>query len=153
MPMVCLFITNMNRSMNTIFRTLTAITLLALPLTAGAAELSSGDKEFVEGYVKVGAALAGDNLENAKQAAAEMGEFGAALAKSENIAAARQEFERLSARAISLAHGQEGYYTVNCPMLRKDWLQPAGRISNPYAGATMPDCGKIRKAPVAAREQ
>ena len=137
----------MDKFMNVTLRSLIAITLLALPLAAPAAELSPEDQQFIDGYVKVGAALAGDNLETAKQVAPEMGEFGAAIAKAENLAAARKEFERLSARAISLAHGREGYYTVNCPMLKKDWLQTAGRIANPYAGGTMPECGKIRKAP------
>jgi hypothetical protein len=129
------------------FFTLVAAAFLILQLPAAVAELSDSDKQFLDGYIKVGAALTGDNLENAKQAATEMGEFGAVLAKSENIATARKEYEQLSARAISLGHGREGYYTVNCPMLQKEWLQPAGRIANPYAGGTMPECGKIRKAP------
>ena len=130
-------------------------TLAALLLCTSAvavSELSPDDKQFLDGYVKVGAALMADNFNAAKEAAAEMGESGAVLAKSENIAAARTEFERLSARAIPLGHGREGYYVVNCPMLKKDWLQTAGRIANPYAGGTMPECGKIKRVLEPPRE-
>lgn len=130
-------------------------TLAALLLCSSAfaaTELSPEDKQFLDSYVKVGAALTADNFNAAKEAATGMGESGAVLAKSENIAAARKEYERLSARAIPLGHGREGYYVVNCPMLKKDWLQSAGRIANPYAGGTMPDCGKIRKVLEPPRE-
>ena len=112
-----------------------------------AAELSPEEKQFLEAYVKVGAALTADNLQGAKEAAGQLGEPGAALAKSDKIAAARAEFEKLSPRAIQLGAGHDGYYVVNCPMLRKDWLQPAGKIANPYAGSSMPECGVIRKQP------
>ena len=130
---------------NVKFRLTTLVALLLCTSALGAAELSPADKQFLDGYVKVGAALTADNLNAAREAAAQMGESGAVLAKSENIAAARAEYERQSARAIPLGHGREGYYVVNCPMLKKDWLQSAGRIANPYAGGTMPDCGKIKK--------
>ena len=127
---------------------LTILTLFALVLSgssAWASELSADDKQFLTGYEKVRSALAADDLSGAKQAAGELGEAGATFAKSEKIDAARSEFTKLSTRAIQLGRGQEGYYVVNCPMLRKDWLQPAGKISNPYAGASMPECGAIRR--------
>ena len=62
------------------------------------------------------------------------------------IAIAREEFSKLSEHAIKLASGQSGYYVVNCPMVHKDWVQPAGQLSNPYAGQSMPTCGMIKKA-------
>ncbi len=114
-------------------------------LTSGAADLSAEDKDFLAKYEKVRAALANDNLENAKKAASDLGEEGADLSKSDKIATARTEFSKLSDRAIKLASGQGGYYIVNCPMLQKDWVQPTGAISNPYAGQSMPTCGAIRK--------
>ncbi len=116
-----------------------------LCLTSRAADLSAGDKEFLAKYEKVRAALANDNLEDAKKAAGELGEEGAALSKSDKIATARTEFSKLSDHAIKLASGQSGYYIVNCPMVQKDWVQPTGAISNPYAGQSMPTCGAIRK--------
>ena len=110
-----------------------------------ATELSETDKEFLSRYENVRAALARDNLDDAKKAATELGEEGAALAKADTIAAARNEFSSLSVRAIKLAAGESAYYVVNCPMLKKDWVQPRGEISNPYAGRSMPTCGMIKK--------
>ena len=113
--------------------------------TIQAAEISADDTLFLAGYEKVRAALSADNLVAAKQAAAEMGETGATLAKGEKIDAARAEFTKMSERAIQLGRGQSGYYVVNCPMLQKDWLQNSTKISNPYAGKSMPECGVIKK--------
>ena len=114
-------------------------------LTSRAADLSAEDKEFLAKYEKVRAALANDNLENAKKAASDLGDEGAALSKSDKIATARTEFSKLSEHAIKLASGVSGYYIVNCPMVQKDWVQPTGAISNPYAGQSMINCGAIRK--------
>ncbi len=125
---------------------LSALSALALCATASqAADLSTEDKQFLAGYEKVRSALATDDLNGAKQAAGELGEAGSALAKSEKIDAARAEFTKMSERAIQLGRGQSGYYVVNCPMLKKDWLQSSTKISNPYAGKLMPDCGVIKK--------
>lgn len=110
-----------------------------------AADLSPQDKQFLDGYEKVRSALAVDDLNGAKQAAAELGEQGAALSSSDKLPAARTEFEKLSSRAIELGRGHDGYYVVNCPMLKKDWLQNSTKISNPYAGKSMADCGVIKK--------
>jgi hypothetical protein len=130
--------------MNTIFRILIAVALLATPIATRAAELSAEDTQFLAGYERVRAALAADDFEAAKTAAAELGEKGEAVAKSENIKAARSEFTKLSERAIELGRGQSGYYVANCPMLKKDWLQTSTKISNPY-DPKMPECGVIRK--------
>jgi hypothetical protein len=130
--------------MNTISRMLIAAALLAMPIATQAAELSTEDTQFLAGYEKVRAALAADDAEAARSAAGELGEEGAAVAKSENIKAARAEFAKLSERAIQLGRGQSGYYVANCPMLKKDWLQTSTKISNPY-DPKMPECGVIRK--------
>ncbi|MBV9618826.1 MAG: DUF3347 domain-containing protein [Verrucomicrobia bacterium] len=122
-----------------------ALLLAGFCLTSRSAELSDTDKEFLAKYEKVRAALAYDKLDDAKKAAADLGEEGVALSKSEKIATARAEFSKLSEHAIKLASGQSGYYIVNCPMVQKDWVQPVGQISNPYAGQSMPTCGVIRK--------
>ncbi len=124
---------------------LSALLFLSCCLTSRAAELSSEDKDFLAKYEKVRAALAADNLENAKKAAADLGEEGAAINNAEKIATAREEFAKLSERAIKLASGQSGYYVINCPMLKKDWVQPTGSISNPYGGQAMLTCGAIKK--------
>ena len=121
---------------------LAAVTLTA-PLRA--ADLSEADKQFLAGYEHVRAALAADNLAEAKKSAAELAEEGAPIAKAESIVVARKEFAALSERAIKLAAGQSAYYVVNCPMLKKEWVQPKGAISNPYAGSSMLTCGAIKK--------
>lgn len=126
--------------------TLAFLSAFALCVTAShAADLSADDKQFLTGYEKVRSALAADDLNGAKQAAGELGEAGSTLAKSEKIDAARAEFTKLSERALQLSRGQDGFYVVNCPMLKKDWLQSSTKISNPYAGKSMPECGVIKK--------
>lgn len=124
---------------------LTSAALLLNCNPSHAVELTTDDKQFLSGYEKVRSALAADDLNRAQQAAGEMGEAGATLAKSEKLEAARAEFTELSERAIQLGRGQSGYYVVNCPMLKKDWLQNSTKVSNPYAGKSMPDCGVIKK--------
>lgn len=125
---------------------LTIIATLVLSLTVShAADLSADEKQFLDGYEKVRSALAADDVEGAKKAAVELGEQGAALSSSDKLSTVRSEFEKLSSRAIELGRGQDGYYVVNCPMLKKDWLQTSTKISNPYAGKSMPDCGVIKK--------
>ncbi|MBA3386032.1 MAG: hypothetical protein M3505_07460 [Verrucomicrobiota bacterium] len=136
--------------METNYRKLAVLALIALtsattPLPLKAAELSDNDKQFLAQYEKVRGALAADDLEGAKKAAAALNEEGAPIASSEKIAAARTEFAKLSDHAIKLAAGQNGYYIVNCPMLKKDWVQTSTQISNPYAGKEMLTCGVIKK--------
>ena len=116
-----------------------------LGLTSYAADLSESEKQFLAQYEKVRAGLAADKLADAKTAAAEMGEEGAPIAKSDSIIIARREFATLSEHAIKLASGQSGYYVANCPMLKKDWVQTSTKISNPYAGISMLTCGSIKK--------
>ncbi len=110
-----------------------------------AAELNDNDKQFLAQYEKVRAALAADDLAGSKTAAADLKEEGASIANSDKIATARAEFVKLSDRATKLAAGQSGYYVVNCPMLKKDWVQTSTQISNPYAGKSMLTCGAIKK--------
>ncbi len=121
------------------------LTSLALASSVSAAEMSADDKKFLAQYEDVRTALAADNFEEARKAATTMGDAGATLAKASNITDARKEFATMSDRALKLADGQDGYYHVNCPMLKKDWVQTSESISNPYAGKSMPTCGVIRK--------
>ncbi|MGI9114982.1 MAG: hypothetical protein DLM52_01340 [Chthoniobacterales bacterium] len=122
------------------------LTLVAVCLVfpiAGA--LHAGDsKSFLASYEKVRAALAADNLADAKKASAELGEPGAAIAKSETLDSARLGFAQLSDEAIKAASGQPGYYVMHCPMLKKDWVQTSKQVSNPYGGKDMVTCGEIK---------
>jgi hypothetical protein len=112
---------------------------------AQAASLSDSDKQFLAGYEKVRSALAADDLAGAKTAAADLGDDGAPLAKSSSLKEARAAFEKLSDKAKQLVAGQSGYYVVNCPMLKKDWVQTSEKIGNPYYGKEMLSCGEIKK--------
>jgi hypothetical protein len=110
-----------------------------------AASLSDNDKQFLAAYEKVRSALADDDLGGAKAAAGNLGDDGAALAKSASLKEARIAFEKLSDKAKQLVAGQPGYYVVNCPMLKKDWVQTSEKIGNPYYGKEMASCGEIKK--------
>lgn len=112
---------------------------------AQAANLADADKQFLAGYEKVRAALAADDLAASKTAAAALGDNAAPVAKAGSLKEAREGFEKLSARAKSVAAGQPGYYVVHCPMLKKDWVQTSSTVSNPYAGKAMLSCGEVKK--------
>lgn len=127
-------------------KTIGIIGLVALCVALGnalAAPLSDNDKQFLAGYEKVRAALAADDLGAAK--AIDLGDDGVALAKSSSLKEARVAFEKLSDKAKQLVAGQAGYYVVNCPMLKKDWVQNSEKIGNPYYGKEMASCGEIKK--------
>jgi hypothetical protein len=110
-----------------------------------AAPLSDTDKQFLARYEKVRSALAADDLATARTAAGDLGDEGAALAKSSSLKEARAAFEKLSDKAKQLVAGQSGYYLVRCPMLQKDWVQTSEKIANPYYGKQMSSCGEIKK--------
>jgi hypothetical protein len=110
-----------------------------------ATPLAETDKQFLSRYERIRSALAADNLAAAKTAAGDLGEEGAALTKSNSLKEARAAFEKLSDKATHLAAGQSGYYVVNCPMLKKDWVQTNDKIANPYYGKEMATCGEIKK--------
>lgn len=112
---------------------------------AHAGSLSDNDKQFLAAYEKVRSALAADDLGGARTAASDLRDDGVALAKSSSLKEARVAFEKLSEKAKKLAAGQAGYYVVNCPMLKKDWVQTSEKIGNPYYGKEMATCGEIRK--------
>lgn len=110
-----------------------------------AAPLTSAQKEYLAGYEKIRAALVADDLSLAQQAAKSLGEEGSAMAKTDSLEAAREEFAALSAKAAKLAIDQPGYHVVYCPMAKKDWVQTSEKISNPYYGKTMSSCGELKK--------
>ena len=125
-----------------------AIALAVIPFGAQAANLSDKDKQFLTSYEKVHAALAADNLADAKTAANDLGESGSDIAKSTSLKEARAAFEKLSGRAKSMIAGQSGYHVFHCPMLKKDWVQTSTTVANPYGGKEMVGCGEIQKQPL-----
>jgi hypothetical protein len=129
-------------------KTIGIISLVAIFVALGnalAAPLSDNDKQFLAGYEKIRAALVADDLSAAKAAARDLGDDGATLAKSSSLKEARLAFEKLTDKAKQTAAGRPGYYVVNCPMLKKDWVQTSETIGNPYYGKEMASCGEIKR--------
>ncbi len=110
-----------------------------------AANLSDQDKKFLTNYEKIHVALAADDLPGAKTAATDLGDQGSDIAKASSLQDARTGFEKITARAKTIAAGQSGYHVAHCPMLKKDWVQTSTTVSNPYGGKEMLSCGEIQK--------
>lgn len=108
--------------------------------------LTEAQEHFLSGYEAVRAALAADDLDAAKTAAVALTDSppAASLAKAPSLNAARVAFKKLSAEAVRLAHGQNGYYVATCSMVESDWVQTTKGISNPYLGKQQATCGQIK---------
>ncbi len=139
------------------------------PATAAGKELPEGARALLERYEKVRAMLAADKYDDARfqagqlaseaKAAARDGIPGVDAAAVQNLAEKattmslqtkitllREEFKPTSQAAIQLAAGAPGYYVVNCPMTKDgDWLQTDTKVSNPYFGKSMLECGVVKK--------
>lgn len=128
----------------------------------GGTPLPEATRGLLERYEKVRAALAADDFGTAKfqagQLAAdaakpgvpapakELAALAGAVAASPRLEPAREAFKDLSGAAIKLAAGAGGFYVVNCPMTKNgDWLQTNDKVSNPYYGRSMPDCGVVKR--------
>jgi hypothetical protein len=122
-----------------------AFALIGFALSLQAAALSDQDRQFLTAYGKVHDALVADDLDGAKQAAADLGPAGADLSKSKSLDEARSAFGKLTDKAVKLAAGKSGYYVAHCPMKNKDWVQTSTTIANPYGGKEMVSCGEIKK--------
>ena len=126
--------------------------LLALALLfAGhtlAAPLDEASRRVLAGYETVRAALAADNLAQAKAAAREL-DGGTAVAEARSLGQARKAFKVLSVRAVSLARGQPGFFIARCTMYPggANWVQTSATLSNPYWGRAMPACGELVENP------
>jgi len=133
---------------------LLALTLAVLvPCASRAAELSAPQKADLDAYGKVRGALVAMDLARAKAAAtasasvvlpgnqAAVGE----LAASPDMKEARKAFRKWSDALIPVAKGQPGYFIAHCPMVKANWVQTDEKITNPFAGDSMPACGVIVK--------
>ena len=111
-----------------------------------AAQLTKAQIKFLANYEGIRAALAADDLDAAKRSAANITNSQPAtqMTKAASLNAARVAFKKLSADAIQLVKGQDGYHIANCPMAGSDWVQTTKRISNPYFGWEMATCGSIK---------
>jgi len=71
------------------------------------------------------------------------------VAKASDLEAARAAFKPLSDTMISalVARDEESgqYYEAFCPTADAAWIQAGKEVANPYYGASMLQCGTIRK--------
>ena len=108
-------------------------------------------------YIAVQEALAGDHLEEARMALADLQEHGSEeitmlasqAADTEEIGAVRNVFTAISDEMAKKAIPQ-GYGLVFCPMANDDqgahWIQKEGTVMNPYFGKAMLRCGVFKEA-------
>jgi len=70
-----------------------------------------------------------------------------ALGSAADLNAARQAFAALSDEVIKYRETRGGAKPVvaYCSMEKKSWLQPEGKIGNPYVGDSMRSCGEIKQ--------
>jgi hypothetical protein len=113
-------------------------------------------KEILSAYEPVRAALAGDDLKQAKTAAAELSKKATAsqidimvkasdeLAKSDSIEKARAAFKTISNEAVKIAKDKKGYFVLTCSMVNADWVQTSTKVENPYYGKQMLTCGEVK---------
>ena len=99
-------------------------------------------KSDLAGAQKNAAALAND-AKAAKNAP--VTELAQSVAKSKDMASARRAFGMLSDEMIKVRNGAKGarpavYY---CSMVKKSWLQPKGKVGNPY-DSSMAMCGELK---------
>jgi len=74
---------------------------------------------------------------------------GEHIGESPSIDHQREHFASLSddmyAVVKALKPGSMVLYYDYCPMKKKYWLSQSKTIANPYYGADMPDCGKVKE--------
>ncbi|HEY5891860.1 MAG TPA: DUF3347 domain-containing protein [Chthoniobacterales bacterium] len=124
---------------------------------AATASLAGGSSAVLDSYIKVSDALAKDDLAAAKTAAAALADVSktekqdaisteaAKVTTPTSLGQARKAFKAVSAEAIKLASGKDGYHVMTCPMVNADWVQTSTTIENPYMGKAMLDCGTEKK--------
>lgn len=121
--------------------------------------------DVLANYGKITDALAADTLAGVPAAAQaiadlvandasktlppEVATHAGALAKAQDLKAARESFKPLSAALIGYldqAKVQTGtYHEMHCGMAKASWLQTSKDIKNPYYGASMLECGEAKR--------
>lgn len=135
--------------------TLTALAVFLFAVAASAAQTKIFDK-----YETVRQALLKGALDDAQQSAKALAEAARAekqnaiaeradaLAAAGDLKGARDSFAMLSEEVIRFRDGRSGKRpeVAYCSMHKMSWLQPKGKITNPYADdPSMLSCGEFRK--------
>ena len=132
--------------------TLAVLALFLVALAASAATTNLYDR-----YENVRQALLKNSLPAVQTAAGELASVAkaerqnaistraSALAAAADLKAARDSFAMLSDELIAFRDAQSGKrpVVVYCSMEKKSWLQPKGKIGNPYA-PEMQMCGELK---------
>ena len=138
-----------------------AAAFIALPSPARAAELPVA---LVQPYLKAHELLSTDEFKGVAEAAKGVETAAASLGKdaeamvtsakkmgaAKTIAEARSAFGSLSEALEAYAEKTKStlpkdLHLAYCPMEDKPWMQKGKEIKNPYYGASMLDCGSIKK--------
>jgi len=128
------------------------------------APLDSDQLQFLSQYVLVRDALAADDLEAAKKAAAPVAanpvihhektgdappgfvQDARKLVVAPSLESAREIFKSWSQRAVNVTKEKTGYYIAQCPSAAAEgkWITTSKAIGdNPYRGAKGPRCGAL----------
>ena len=138
-----------------------AVAIVSFASSAVAAELPAA---LIQPYLKMQVLLSSDDIKGladaakgVETAAATLGKDGEVMAASakklvaaKTIADARKSFGDLSEALVGYAEKTKAtlpadLHIAYCPMEDKHWMQKGKDIKNPYYGASMLDCGSIKK--------
>ena len=137
-----------------------AVFLVLLAAVVAALATDMKYPKTLEQYEMVRAGLAADELAAAKNGATNLvtavqEEFAGSklmidaaqkLAASESLDDARAAFLVISKELVKLVQGQPGFFVMTCPMMKDAvWVQTTAKVSNPYKGKAMAECGEIVK--------
>ena len=137
-------------------------TLVGCGRGPSAGSLSASDKQALDNYEAVRAALAADDMKAAKKAASKMvadlkpaddkAPAPPLLAPAEALEAApaldtmRQRFEILSDRVVPMVRGTDGYYVMTCELPNAaPWVQRTKEVDNPFTGRQLHWLGEVQK--------
>jgi hypothetical protein len=103
----------------------------------------------LENYVKMQEALANDDFKSALTLHKLICAKGAESYKDcnkafEDFEELRESFKTLSSVVIANRKKEDmsGLIVAECPMAKAKWIQKEGKISNPYYGKSMLECGQ-----------
>ncbi len=87
--------------------------------------------------------IASENHESAKRSLSELATAAESLAGAKDIAKARDAFYAISLPLVRVREWSKGERpsVAFCPHAKRSWLQPRGKLLNPYYGAEMLHCG------------
>jgi Cu(I)/Ag(I) efflux system membrane fusion protein len=102
--------------------------------------------EMAEDFKPKKAGIDPAKTEEARVLLPDLGTAAANLVAADTLESSRDAFYELSKLLVRLrktASGEDLPVVAYCSMARRSWLQPEGKLGNPYYGQTMPVCGEV----------